>query len=221
MERRRALEREHKELYAQVFQGPTPEFPEEDAAEAAVAAAVAGHTTAEQARATAQRAVEQLTHAQQHMQRALSEVQSALTASMYDIAGTGNNFYADMQEHSALGRAEAEAQRMYGYVMAAVAICPDLSAFHMPPVHVQQGDILGDVMFDNVYTDMHYHQQHQRSQAQLQAAAAVLAQMHAHAVGAQATAAAASESTRAAVQHSRSTLTAIRDRIFASVTAAA
>lgn len=96
------------------------------------------------------------------MRRALSEIERALSYSRYDMFGGGS--MADMMERSHLSNADqlinqtrvlaARAQKASPYVM------------DLPQVKINHGNLMSDVFFDNIFTDMAFHEEIKRSQAQ-------------------------------------------------------
>ena len=216
--RRRALERQRKELYAQVFQGPTPEFPEEDAAEATFAAAASASSAADGKRNTAQRVVEQVTHAQNQVQELLAELLCAHAASIVDVSGGG--LRAGHDKLDALKRAAAALERMQAYTAGAVTMCAALASYPVPSVTIPKRTSYGlDVVLDTNLIDGPLHNKILQAKHEAQAAAAAIAQMHCHATGEAAAAVALAVMKRATLHEARAALSAIRDSIFERVIA--
>lgn len=140
-------------LYDAIFAGPSPGFPEEDEREAATDAAVRAYQES-RARAEAEgQVVAILTRALQRLHGALLDMQDALQASRADLFGGGT--FADMMERSALSSADAQVQQARAMVRQAQRVSPLVR--NLPPVKISQGNLLGDVFFDNIFSDMAFH----------------------------------------------------------------
>ncbi|KAK4446170.1 hypothetical protein QBC34DRAFT_357167 [Podospora aff. communis PSN243] len=166
-------------LYEVIFGGPTEGLPEEDAAEEKVRVAMGGYAAARGRAEEEHMAVSLLGEAQKRMVSALRNMQEALQASTYDM--WSSNSFADMMERNALHRAEAETISARMQVVQAQRFSPQVP--DLPPVEINQGHLLRDVFFDNVWTDMKFHQEIQKSTARVQQAAARLDQIAADAQG--------------------------------------
>lgn len=157
-------------LYESIFTGPSPGFPEEDDREREMNEAVQAYHEA-QSRAEAEGQVMGiLSRAQALLNRALISMEDALHASRRDMFGGGT--FSDMMERNALSRAENEIQQARGLVMLARQSSPFVR--DLPPTTIAQGNLLGDVFFDNIFTDMAFHQKIQQSNLEVQRCAQAL-----------------------------------------------
>jgi len=105
-----------------------------------------------------------LGEAQRIMQSVLYNMNEAHSSSQYDKLGVGGRF-ADIAERSALARAENgvaqinmlvdQARRLHGQI-------GDLGQ-----INVAQGSVMGDIIFDNVFSDYAMHQKIKDSEMQL------------------------------------------------------
>jgi hypothetical protein len=165
-----AMQRELDALYDAIFSGPTPDFPEEDAKEGLASAALAAYQDCRNRSETQAHAARLLAAGQQHMRGALASMESALRHSRADMFGGGT--FSDMMERSALQRADAEVQAARMLVLQAQRMAPGVA--DLPPVDINQGHLMRDVFFDNIFTDMAFHDEIKRAAAEVQRAAFAL-----------------------------------------------
>lgn len=157
-------------LYEAIFTGPTPGFPEEDDREREMnAALLAYHEARSHAEGEAQ-AVRILSRAQDHLNLALMAMEDALHASRRDMLGGGT--FHDMLERNALAKAENEIQQARKMVAMARRAAPLVR--NLPQVSIEQGNLLGDVFFDNYVTDRAFHEKIKQSNMEVQRCAQVL-----------------------------------------------
>ncbi|KAK1974418.1 hypothetical protein LZ30DRAFT_608046 [Colletotrichum cereale] len=159
-------------LYDDIFAGPTPSHPDEDRLEGeAEAARRAYHSTRSKAEAE-QHAVRLLTAAAGRVGEALRGMDDALGHSRVDMFGGGT--VSDVMERSALQRAEADVQEARALVAQARLLTPHVG--ELPPVAIDHGNgVVGDVLFDNVFTDAAFHDEVRRSRRSVERCAAALA----------------------------------------------
>jgi predicted nucleic acid-binding Zn-ribbon protein len=152
-ERHVRAQKDLNELYSSIFTGPSPEFPEEDSRERRYARAVRDYQDARE-RAEAQGlAVMSLRQASKRFRTALGSIDEALDHSRLDMFGGGS--MADMLERNALHKAEIHISDAYWLVAQARRADPDVH--DLPPVKIAQDNIMSDVMFDNIFSDMAFH----------------------------------------------------------------
>lgn len=157
-------------LYDSIFNGPSPGFPEEDEREAAKHAAVrAYHEARSRAEAEAQ-VVNILMQAQQRLNGALMSMEDALHASRRDIMGGGT--FADMMERNALSTADNQVHQARMMVQQAQRVSARVN--DLPRVTIAQGNLLGDVFFDNIFTDMAFHDKIKQSNMEVNRCAQAL-----------------------------------------------
>lgn len=157
-------------LYDSIFQGPTPEFPGEDERERRAGDALqAYHDARVRAEAEGQ-AVGSLTDASRRLRDAMIHIEEALSCSRMDMFGGGG--ISDMMERNALQNAERKVSEGYWLVSQAQRMSP---AVHpLPRIGIAQGSIMSDVFFDNIFTDMAFHDKIKTSREELVRATGVL-----------------------------------------------
>lgn len=151
-------------LYHDIFQGPTPAFPEEDAAEQAVTWPQQQFSEVQQRLSAESQVLNILNTAQDVMVDVLRNMNKAESASQADVWGLGGS-YADMAERSALARAHASVQQIQMLMMQAQNLNRGVGS--LGPMNVAQGNFMSDILFDNVFTDLSFHRKIQESTVQI------------------------------------------------------
>jgi len=152
-QRHQSLQAELDALYNSIFAGPTPEFPGEDQKEY-------NCTTISQ---QAQRLNHHLSR-EQHIlfllgqaSSKLSEARNALDGaygtSKYDMFGGGT--MVSMQKRNYLERAESSIQQVRMLQSQYQQVAPELP--NLGTLSIEIGSIWGDVVFDNIFSDMEMH----------------------------------------------------------------
>ncbi|KAM3546944.1 hypothetical protein ARSEF1564_000257 [Beauveria bassiana] len=163
-----AAQKELDTLYARIFDGPTPQFPEEDAREQRCKAALHAHRRTRGRFDAETQAVAQLNLADRAMTQALYEVAQALGYSrmdMFGVGGGGGGAMSDMMERSHLARADGLARMARAHAERARRVSSEVG--ELPAVRINQGNIMSDVFFDNIITDYAFHQEIRRGQQEL------------------------------------------------------
>ncbi|KAK4093686.1 hypothetical protein Purlil1_2020 [Purpureocillium lilacinum] len=168
--RNRDAQRQLDELYQSIFAGPTPQFPDEDAAEQRRDALVVRYRAVREACEAEEEAVKLLASGDALMMQALQHIADALSYSRVDMFGGGG--FADMMERNAL--ADADRLLMMARLQASRAQKASPQVKALPGVNINHGHIFADVFFDNIFTDMAFHQEIQRGQAEMMRCAAAL-----------------------------------------------
>lgn len=158
-------------LYDSIFQGPTPEFPEEDAKEGPRLEAQQAFNALQLRLSTEKQALAILNDTHKFLQRALSDMNEALDASEMDVWGVGGSF-ADMAERSALSRAQSHVSQVEMLYAQAQRTQPLITP--LPHMEVAMDNMMSDVIFDNVFSDMHFHRKIEASNNQMLAVKKVL-----------------------------------------------
>jgi hypothetical protein len=166
-----AAQSELDALYNSIFSGPSPEFPNEDFKEGMVKAAKATFEEVQQRLSMEAQAREVLGDAELFMGRCIRNIEDALHASTMDAWGIGGSF-ADMNERSALAQAQSHASQVEMLVSQARRMQPIIQA--LGPLNIAQGNLMSDIIFDNVFSDMAFHDKINDSKAQVLGAAARL-----------------------------------------------
>lgn len=162
-------------LYDSIFSGPTPRFPEEDEKEREAERALQVYHDVRTRFETEQKATEHLRAAEQALCSALAAMASALDCSRMDMFGGGT--FTDMMERNSLSDAQRRFHAAAMHVEQARSLSPQLPP--LPHVQVTAGSIMSDVFFDNIFTDMAFHEKIQRSNAEMRQSATALSQMSA------------------------------------------
>jgi hypothetical protein len=216
-EKHASMQRELDSLYNAIFAGSTPEFPEEDAKEQAENAALQQYHDCRTKTEAETQALRFLNDAQQRMSRSLAAVEEALRHSRVDMFGGGT--LTDMMERNALSRAEIEVQEARMRILQAQRASPFVG--DIPPVEINQGHLMRDVFFDNVFTDMAFHDEIKKSKWQIERAFGVLNQMATAAKGRHTTLQMELRGREAALQEARVALQKAREQAFEKVAGAA
>jgi hypothetical protein len=168
--RHNQAQRDLDNLYDSIFKGPTPGFPDEDAKEKEVTEALQQYHDARAKAESEGQAVKILTDAQTSIRNALMSMQEALAYSTRDMWGGGS--FTDMLERNALSQAESRLVYARMLVNQAQRFSPAVKA--LPNVHIAQGSLMSDVFFDNIFTDMMFHEKIEQSTAEVERCAMVL-----------------------------------------------
>ncbi|RYP32029.1 hypothetical protein DL766_004139 [Monosporascus sp. MC13-8B] len=139
-------------LYNSIFEGPTPSFPEEDAAERDAQSAEQACNHARKRLECEQQAANLLNQATARLNSALSHIEDALDHSRMDILGG--------------------VRQMEMLVMQAQRYSDGVQT--LPPVRVPQGNLMGDVLFDNIFSDMEFHEKIKASREEARRCGSVL-----------------------------------------------
>lgn len=202
-------------LYDSIFNGPSPGFREEDEREAAKDAAVrAYHEARSQAESEGQ-VVSIMFKAQKQLNAALMSMDDALHASRADMFGGGT--FADMMERNALSNAEMHVNQARELVGQARRISPHVH--DLPPVTIKQGNLLGDVFFDNVFSDMAFHEKIHQSNLEVNKCAQALSTDLSAAQLRHSQSSRETDRKGAAVQEARLQLQKAREAAFESISA--
>ncbi|KAI1497230.1 hypothetical protein F5X99DRAFT_397744 [Biscogniauxia marginata] len=151
-------------LYDSIFQGPTPGFPDEDMSERNTENALRTYHDSRVKMESELQVVRLLSHARSCHNDAVSYVEEALEHSRMDMFG-GDTF-SDMMERSALSKAERQVSQMTILVSQARRISPHV--YDLPPVSIAEGSLMSDIFFDNIFTDLDFHEKIKDSKAGLQ-----------------------------------------------------
>lgn len=152
-------QRDLDSLYESIFTGPSPGFPEEDARERETSNALRIYKEARSRAEAEGQVVNILTQAQTRLNGALMSMEDALHASRRDMYGGGT--FSDMMERNALNKAENLVRQATALVTQAQRASPMVRP--LPSVKIAQGNLLGDVFFDNIFSDMAFHEKIQQS----------------------------------------------------------
>lgn len=151
-------------LYHSIFEGKKPGFPGEDAAEQNFHEVREAYATAQANSSAEHEAVKILMKAQHLLGEARHNMSSARDASRVDMLGGG--ILTDMVERDKL----SSAQDKMGAVSELVAQAQRQSqAVHpLRQTQIAEGHLMGDVLFDNIFSDMKFHDQIKESQSDVE-----------------------------------------------------
>ncbi|KAJ6438260.1 alpha-L-fucosidase [Purpureocillium lavendulum] len=150
-------------LYHAIFAGPTPQFPDEDAAEQRCDVLLAAYRGAREACEAEAAAARLLANGDALMRQGLQQIATALSYSRVDMFGGGG--FADMMERNALADADRSVMMARLQVSRAQKASPHVK--ELPGVNINHGHIFADVFFDNIFTDMAFHEEIKRGQAEM------------------------------------------------------
>jgi hypothetical protein len=154
-------------LYDSIFNGPTPEFPEEDAAEVSVREAqqiyqdISGKLNIES------QVIQLLSDADKRMNLARRQIDEALSYSAADIWGFGGPL-ADLYERDYLSQAQSHASNVEMLLAMARRSQPLVQSIGR--MEIAQGNFISDVLFDNVFSDYTFHDKIKASEVELKRA---------------------------------------------------
>lgn len=154
-------------LYASLFDGPTPGFPQEDEVEQEVKSTESRYHEVQGALSNEKQVVNILLRAREIMGVALTNMYQAESASRADIWGIGGSF-ADLAERSALARAQEAVYRVEQMMEQARRLSGEVQP--LGPMTIASGDFMTDMLFDNVFSDHAFHMRIKQSSAQVVAA---------------------------------------------------
>ncbi|KAK2760895.1 hypothetical protein FQN54_002135 [Arachnomyces sp. PD_36] len=123
--RRTSALAELDKLHDDIFEGPTPEFPEEDQAEYQIAEACLNLEKAQEKLKKEERFYQRLSDASRELDAAYSQVRKAADASERCLGMTGHT-YMDLEEQAALKRAKKHCNEMEALMRQARDMNPEL-----------------------------------------------------------------------------------------------
>ncbi|KAJ3890154.1 hypothetical protein GG344DRAFT_89045 [Lentinula edodes] len=153
--------KELSNLYHQVFDGPTLEFPRDDVLERELASAQATYDRVQAVLNSHSQAVNLLGQADKMLGMSLKKMDEALGYSTWDIYGGGRR--RDALANSAVYAAKAEM-----LLNQARSTSGDVQT--IGPLRVHDISLFGDVFFDNVFSDIRAHHKIQSNRDELAAA---------------------------------------------------
>lgn len=159
------LQAELDALYDTIFAGPSwADFPDEDEKERAFEEARDFLQATKTRQQNAEQVIKHLRDAENFMATALEEFESARGYSGLDMWGGGT--MTNMMERRALGNAQSDLNRVQACLSQAIRISPDTHT--MGDIDIPHRNMLGDVFFDNIFSDSRQHERIKEAQAQCQ-----------------------------------------------------
>lgn len=174
VQRHREAQLELDELYDGIFAGPTPEHPEEDAAEEISDIALQQYHDARTLIENDQEALKHLHVASRNIQKSLESMRYALNLSASDVWG-GRGLLSDMMKRSELDDAQAgynSATEAYAKAQQTSRRIPDL-----PDIGVRPGDLEPSFFLRNIFTDVSFREKLKRTDADIRATVGAFAQV--------------------------------------------
>jgi hypothetical protein len=141
-------------LLDQLFTGPTPSFPSEDEIEQSL---VSTRQKLDDINVLAKRqqyVTNSLQRALQCLVGALQALQSSLQLNTYDLFSRGG--YADWMVHSALAQARDLAARAQFLISEVRRIDPNVP--HLGDIRIEQDNLVFNIIFDNIFTELRVRQ---------------------------------------------------------------
>jgi len=160
------------DLLNELFNGPTPSYPSEDEIEQSL---VAARQRMDDINVLAKRqgfVLKTLQRAHQCLLGSLQALQSSLQMNTFDMFSHGG--YADWMAHSALAQARDLAARAQYLVTEVRRIEPNVP--HLGDIHIEQDNLVFNIIFDNIFTDLRVRQIIQQSQQKIYRATMILQQ---------------------------------------------
>ena len=150
-------------MYQSIFGGPTPEVLGEDRMEWSVNSARDWYQQCQTQAGSEKHAMEALQRADQTLEKARNDMINAHDMSRMDMWGGGT--FTDMMERDALSQAQKNITQSLRHMDEACRTQPAIK--HLSDVTIDQGHIMSDMIFDNIFTDAAQHDRIKASEAQL------------------------------------------------------
>lgn len=163
VERREQLQRELDALYNSIFAGHTPDFPEEDEKESFCNAANQHVQDLNSTLEKERHALFLLRQISTKLSEARQHLESAHSMSRMDLFGGGT--LASMQKRNYLERAESAISQIRMLQQQLSQTAPHMS--DLGSMNIASGSIWGDVVFDNIFSDMDMHDKICTSEAEI------------------------------------------------------
>lgn len=153
-----AAQQELDNLYNSIFAGENPGFENEDRLEQEGQQALQHYHDTRVQHEEENHSVHMLTQAAAKSRQAVHEMAEARHYSRGDMMGGGT--YHDMQERRALSKAAVAVETARTFAVRA-------KVDNLPPVNINAGNLMSDMFFDNIFTDMAFHDEIKRGQAEV------------------------------------------------------
>lgn len=160
-------QKELDRLYASIFSGPTPQVPGEDQVEQEVQQAKGWFDQCQRQSDRDGQALDALKRAGPPMINAQRNMGDASGASQMDMLGGGA--FMDMMERDSLSKGQMQLSNSLRHYEEAMRMQPAIPALN--DVNIDQGHLMSDVLFDNIFSDMAQHDRIKSAQSQMASAA--------------------------------------------------
>lgn len=157
------LQQELDNLYNSIFAGQTPEFPEEDYKEEACNAASQYVQSVHRELERERHVLFLLRQVSTKLSKARNFLDEAHGMSQWDMFGGGT--MVSMQKRSLLEYAESSIQQVRMLQQQLQQVAPHLPS--LGQLNIASSSIWGDVVFDNIFSDMEMHDKIKDSEAQV------------------------------------------------------
>ncbi|KAF3039681.1 hypothetical protein E8E12_000657 [Didymella heteroderae] len=157
------LQQQLDHLYNSIFAGQTPDFPEEDRKEEDCNVASQHVQSIHQELEKERHVLFLLRQISTKLSEARNFLDDAHGMSQWDMFGGGT--MASMQKRSLLERAESSIQQVRMLQQQLQQVAPHLPS--LGQLKIASGSIWGDVVFDNIFSDMEMHDKIKDSEAQV------------------------------------------------------
>jgi hypothetical protein len=158
-------------LYRSVFDGPTPEVPEEDEKEREWLRVETHFNTMGILLSTEEQAYDILVDADRFLSLAIRDIISARNASGYECWGVGG-VWTEISESNPLASCEGHVRQVEVLITQAQRIQPAVRK--IGDMSIAQMSFMTNVVFDNIFSDLQLRDRIKQSQAQLKIAQASL-----------------------------------------------
>ncbi|KAJ6492936.1 hypothetical protein C8R47DRAFT_1044436 [Mycena vitilis] len=157
------------QLYSRVFDGPTQAYPEDDNLEYQLGQAQQRYNEIQGFLNRESQAVNLLQSAHAALQQCSHKMQEARDYSQWDMWGGGacSSRMSDMMERNALSAAEGHSMQAATCVQQAMIASPQVRP--IGDIQIAHGSIMSDVLFDNIFTDMAFHDKIKKSAQNVEA----------------------------------------------------
>ncbi|KAL5342866.1 hypothetical protein BJX70DRAFT_238354 [Aspergillus crustosus] len=151
--RRATLHAELEDMYKRLFEGPTEDFPEEDAQEEATKAAQTAYRDLGGQLDNISQAAQCLAKAQLTLKEALLSIHEAIRYCERDIWGFGG-ILADMGQQNCLSHAQQKVSQTQMLVSQAMRLDGGVQA--LPKMTIVQHNMISGIVFDNVFYNISF-----------------------------------------------------------------
>ncbi|KAF1364223.1 hypothetical protein EJ07DRAFT_151521 [Lizonia empirigonia] len=160
------LQQQLDHLYNSIFAGQTPEFPDEDRKEEACNVATQHVESIHHELERERHVLFLLRQTSTKLNQARNYLDDAHGMSQWDMFGGGT--MVSMQKRNLLERAESSISQVRILQQQLLQVAPNLPS--LGQINIASGSIWGDVMFDNIFSDMEMHDKIKDSEAQVDSA---------------------------------------------------
>lgn len=160
------ISRQLDHLYNSIFAGQTPGFPEEDRKEEACIVAAQHVESIHHDLERERHMLFLLRQTSTKLNEARNYLNDAHGMSQWDMFGGGT--MVSMQKRSLLERAESSINQVRMLQQQLLQVAPNLPS--LGQLNIASGSIWGDVVFDNIFSDMEMHDKIKDSEAQVDTA---------------------------------------------------